>query len=409
MARSGGGNGGQSAYNSQVATLASGTSAANGVDPFIEVTYTSATQSGGTQVTTNTTISGATSPTLTIRSNRVGIQTAQCRLTHPTSADSPILSNTVNFETISAINLSRSIINYEVCLDTSYLTFTPTVSQNLFLASLQLGGFIDIPARAIIIHPPEENIPVKITMAGSAGQGFNGNAGGQGGLCVFSYTLKKNVEYVFKLGCTVEPTSSIGRGGAGAYFYEKGRLLVACGGGGASGWSGGTGGAGGGAGIVGANGSGAGGGRGGVKANDGQLPSAGLLPSGISGGKIESCTTGVYWKNQGISPCSDVGQERFRDANGNIVSNSSLIQRGYKSASESNYGFRHNGGNSATSVGGVFVGGGGSGAYGGNAASNASSGGGGASGYTNGSVSIISSSQGGNQSNLAVANIEVLT
>jgi hypothetical protein len=409
MTRAGGGSGGQSAYNSQIATLVGGTSVADGVNPFIEVTYTSATQSGGTQVTTNTTTSGANTSTLTIRSDRVGTQTAQCRLTHPTSADSPILSDVVNFETISAINLSRSIINYEVCLDTSYLTFTPTVSQNLFLSSLQLGGFIDNPTRAIIIYPSEENVPVKITMAGSAGQSFNGNAGGQGGSCIFTYTLKKNVEYVFKLGCTVEPTSSIGRGGAGAYFYEKGRLLVACGGGGASGWSGGTGGAGGGAGIAGANGSGTGGGKGGIKANDGQLPSAGLLPSGISAGKVESCTTGVYWKNQGISPCSDVGQQRFRDANGNEVSNSSLLQRGYKSASTSNYGFRHNGGNSATSVSGVFVGGGGSGTYGGNAASNASSGGGGASGYTNGSVSIISSNQGGNPSNLCFANIEVLT
>jgi len=246
MTRATGGNGGESAYNSQIASLVGGTSSANGVDPFIEVSYTSATQSGGSQVTTNTVMSGVNSPILTIRSDRVGIQTARCRLTHPTSADSPILSDVVNFETISAINLSRSIINYEVCLDTSYLTFTPTVSQNLFLSSLQLGGFIDVPTRAIIIYPSEENVPVKITMAGSAGQSFNGNAGGQGGSCIFTYTLKKNVEYVFKLGCTVEPTSSIGRGGAGAYFYEKGRLLVACGGGGASGWSGGTGGAGGG-------------------------------------------------------------------------------------------------------------------------------------------------------------------
>jgi len=409
MARSGGGSGGQSAYNSQIATLVSGTSAVNGVDPFIEVSYTSASQSGGSQVTTNTTISGATSPTLTIKSDRVGIQTVQCRLTHPTSADSPILSNTVNFETISAVNLSRSILSYERCYDTNYEIFLARTDQNLFLSSVGFAGHIPIPELAVVLYVTEENIPVKITMSGSAGQSFNGNAGGEGGRCVFSYTLQKNVEYVLKLGCTVEPTSSIGRGGAGAYFYEKGRLLVACGGGGASGWSGGTGGAGGGAGIVGANGSGSGGGKGGVKVNDGQLPSAGLLPSGISGGKIESCTSGLYWKNQGISPCSDVGQQKFRDSNGNIVSSSATLQRGYKSAPITNYGFRHNGGNSSTSVGGVFVGGGGSGAYGGNAASNASSGGGGASGYTNGSVSIISSSQGGNQSNLAVANIEVLT
>ena len=408
MTRAGGGGGGQSAYNNQIATLVSGSSNTDGVNPFVEVTYTSQTQTGGTQVTTNTTISGANSSTLSIKSDRVGIQTVRCQLTHPTSGDSPILSNVAQFETISAVNLSRSVISYEVSLDTSYLIFTPRVDQNLFLSPLQLAGFEQYPARAITVYSAEENIPVRITMAGSAGQGFNGNSGGEGGSCVFTYTLQRNVEYVFKLGLTVEPTSSIGRGGAGAYFYEKGRLLVACGGGGASGWSGGAGGAGGGA-IAGANGTGTGGGRGGIGVNVGQLTAAGSLPSGVNGGKVESCTTGVYWKNQGISPCSDVGQQKFRDTDGIEVSNSATLQRGYKSASSSNYGFRHNGGNSSTAVNGVFVGGGGAGAYGGNAATNASSGGGGASGYTNGSVNIISSNQGGNPSNLCFANIEVLT
>ena len=67
MSRSGGGTGGESAYNNQIVTLVGGTSAANGVEPFIEVSYVSSTQSGGTQVTTNTTISGADTSTLTIK------------------------------------------------------------------------------------------------------------------------------------------------------------------------------------------------------------------------------------------------------------------------------------------------------------------------------------------------------
>ena len=417
MTQATGGNGGQSAYNNQVVTLIS--SSTDGVNPSIEVTYTSSSQGGGTQVTTRTEISGANSPTLTIKSNRVGTQTVNCRLTHPTSADSPLTTSSATFEAISAVNLSRSIISSEVCLDTSG-NFYKNPDKNLFLGPLQLvstlgllnnpvPGFDAVPELAFVVYSTEENIPVRITLSASAGQSFNGNPGGQGGRCIFTYTLQRNVEYVFKLGCTVEPTSSIGRGGAGAYFYEKGRLLVACGGGGASGWSGGTGGAGGGAGIAGANGSGTGGGRGGIKINAGQLTSAGLFPSGTTGGKIESCTSGLYWKNQGISPCSDVGQQKFRTIDGSIVTNSATLQRGYKSAPITNYGFRHNGGNSATSINGVFIGGGGAGAYGGNAATNASSGGGGASGYTNGSVNILSSTQGGNPSNLATATIEVLT
>ena len=75
----------------------------------------------------------------------------------------------------------------------------------------------------------------------------------------------------------------------------------------------------------------------------------------------------------------------------------------------SSYGFRHNGGNSQViGANGLFVGGGGAGAGGGNAASGADSGGGGASGYSNGSVTMVSAQQGGNNSDLAFAVIRLL-
>ena len=145
----------------------------------------------------------------------------------------------------------------------------------MFLGPLNLQATIDDfdMTRAITVFAPDENITVSVDMAGSAGQSFNGNSGGEGGRCSFTTTLQKGVEYTFKLGATVEPTSSIGRGGAGAYFYEKGRLLVACGGGGASGWYGGSGGDGGGAGVAGASGSGQNRGTGGIKYNDGIIHS----------------------------------------------------------------------------------------------------------------------------------------
>ena len=211
--------------------------------------------------------------------------------------------------------------------------------------------------------------------------------------------------------CIRDRTSSIGRGGAGAYFYEKGRLLVACGGGGASGWYGGSGGDGGGGGVAGASGSGSNRGAGGVKYNDGNLPAAGVLPSGATGGKIESCTTGGYWNTQGFSPCSDIGQQKFVLANGQTNNSTQTILRGYKAADvNSDYGFRHNGGNSQViGANGLFVGGGGAGAGGGNAASGADSGGGGASGYSNGSVTMISAQQGGNPNDKALAQITLIT
>ena len=423
-----GGKGGESAYNNQVVTLQE--NAESGVQPFVEVTYTSATQGGGQTQTIKTNISGSQTKSLTVSSDTVGVQQVKCLVKHPTAAlnyfqgqlpsfnltsgivDGGLMTDPANFEAISAVNLTQSNLTIELVRDDDVNVFD-SIDQNLFLGPLNLQAEtsnFDM-TRAITVFAPDENIAVRVDMAGSAGQSFNGNSGGEGGRCTFTTTLQKGVEYTFKLGATVEPTSSIGRGGAGAYFYEKGRLLVACGGGGASGWYGGSGGDGGGAGVAGSSGTGQNRGAGGTKYNDGDLPSAGVLPSGATGGKIESCTTGGYWNTQGFSPCSDLGQRQFVLANGQINTSTATIERGYKAADvNSDYGFRHNGGNSQViGANGLFVGGGGSGAGGGNAASGADSGGGGASGYSNGTVTITSAEQGGNNSSLAFAQIRLLT
>ena len=244
-----GGSGGQSAFNNQVANLVD--FADTGVQPFVEVTYTSATQGGGQTQTIKTTISGSQTKSMTISSNTVGIQTVRCLIKHPAAAlnhgqatvpseenesdgvlDGGLLTVTRNFETISAVNLQQSNITAEVVMDDDVNTFDDS-TQNLFLGPLNLQATTEDfeMTRAITVFPTEENIAVRIELAGSAGQSFNGNSGGEGGKCTFTTTLLKNTEYTFKLGASVEPTSSIGRGGAGAYFYEKGRLLVAGGGG----------------------------------------------------------------------------------------------------------------------------------------------------------------------------------
>tara|TARA_R100001443_G_scaffold57633_1_gene68321 strand:+ start:11519 stop:12814 length:1296 start_codon:yes stop_codon:yes gene_type:complete len=425
-----GGGGGQSAYNSQVLTLV-GENSTSGVEPQVEVTYTSASEGGSTTVTTNTTITGAQTEQLKIKSDRVGISTVRCVMSHPTAVlnhadangntvlasgvfDGGLSTKTVDFESISAVNNTRSILNYEVVSDLDSSKYTSSNSygdQNLFLNSFDgqaNSNLVDSAAQTIIVYPPEENITVKITLAAAAGQSFNGNTGGEGGVTIFSYTLQKDTEYAFKLGYTISPPTSLGYGGAGAYFYEKGRLLVACGGGGASGWFGGNGGSGGGAGVVGGSGSGQSSGSGGQSINAGQLTSTGIFASGLNGGKVESCTTGDYYASQGITPCGDVGTSQFRDYLGNINSNTASITRGYKSAPGPGYGFRYNGGNSLSIVNGTYVGGGGAGAFGGNATASVSGGGGGASGYTNGSVNVISTSQGGNTSRASALTIELL-
>jgi len=422
-ARATGGGGGTSAYNNEACTLQSGTSSATGVDPYIEVEYTSPSETGS-QVRSVTKVTGTQTDTLTIERDTVGVHTVQCAISHPiavnnpasssTRENSPIWTDKVEFNTMSAVNLTRSNLTYEITQDNLRSVFS-TATVNLFVQPMQLTGWAENAERNIQIFPQEEDLQLKFTMAGSAGQDFNGQKGGQGGETVFKYTLLKNTEYTLKLGCTVEPTSSIGRGGAGAFFYEGGRLLVACGGGGAAGWSM-PGGAGGGAGSKGENGFGGRGGDGGMRVNDGELPASGYLPSGLKGGKVESCTTGQYWRDQGYSPCSWQSnpaetsgiESRFRLFNGLVNTNTSgNIRRGYK-ADYNLHGYRHNGGNSSSQVNGTFVGGGGSGAYGGDAALDSGSGGGGGGGYSNGSVTIISTRQGGNTNSLSQCLIELV-
>ena len=414
-ARATGGGGGTSAYNNEAITLQSGTSSATGVDPYIEVEYTSPSETGS-QVRSVTKVTGTQTDTLTIERDTVGVHTVQCAISHPiavnnpasssTRENSPIWTNKVEFNTMSAVNLTRSNLTYEITQDNLTSVFS-TATVNLFVQPMQLTGWAENAERNIHIFPEEEDLQLKFTMAGSAGQDFNGYKGGQGGETIFKYTLLRNTEYTLKLGCTVEPTSSIGRGGAGAFFYEGGRLLVACGGGGAAGWSD-NGGRGGGAGVNGENGKGNGSGNGGRRVNDGELPASGYLPSGLNSGKVESCTTGQFLRDMGHAPCEYIGNsERFFLFNGTRNMNTRLIKRGYK-ADYGKHGYRHNGGNSSSQINGTFVGGGGSGAYGGDATSNPQAGGGGGGGYSNGSVTIITTKQGGNTSNLSQCLIELV-
>ena len=128
-----GGSGGQSAYNSQVVTLQEQNE--TGVQPFVEVTYTSATQGGGETQTIKTNISGSQTKTLTVSTDTVGVQQVKCLVKHPTAAlnyfqgrlpafnltsgvvDGGLMTDPANFEAISAANLSQSKITIELVRD----------------------------------------------------------------------------------------------------------------------------------------------------------------------------------------------------------------------------------------------------------------------------------------------------
>ena len=90
-----------------------------------------------------------------------------------------------------------------------------------------------------------------------------------------------------------------------------------------------------GAGIAGQSGRGHGAGEGGIKVNTGELLAQGVhdvgrdfvrqgyyspggrsLYQGTPGGKISSCTQGMYWREQGVGPCETVGVGKFKNALG---------------------------------------------------------------------------------------------
>jgi hypothetical protein len=231
---------------------------------------------------------------------------------------------------------------------------------------------------------------------GGKGTDVSSFLGGEGGFSRVRFTLIRNTEYViFGLSTIVN----------NPFVYRKGQLIATVGGGGNAGTSG-KGGFGGGIGIGGQNGFGRDSGTGGVIISNGNLLPNGIFGSGTnldaiapdtkalapSGGRVLSCTKGIYWRQQGISACSDVGTTQFRLPDETIVTNTGTIVRGYKAG----YGINETFGASASNGGR-----GGSGATGGNGGVNGGGGGGG-SGYTDGSVTVVSTQQGGSTSDAKI-------
>ena len=179
--------------------------------------------------------------------------------------------------------------------------------------------------------------------------------------------------------------------------------MIACVGGGGKAGPNGNGGTGGGISISGQRGFGIGGGTGGASTS---LSTNGVFGSLTSltaespdtksaipnGGRTLSCTKGVYWKNQGISACGDVGTTQFRISDGTVVTNTANIERGYKDG----YNIIQTAGGSSQ-----FPGSGGAGAAGGGGGTN-NSGGGGASGYSDGSATLVDTQSGGSSGNARV-------
>ena len=394
----GGGGGAESKYRTENCTLES--EWVNPGDGYVNLKYNAISVSSIPAIR-NTTVSGTKTPTLTIKSDIVGIQTVRCNITYINATNSPVLSSVVNFSTITDagqyninvenIGTTNSATLSSINLfngDYALVTTTSSGSSNLFIRNPTTNYYS--------FYAPDRDINVEMDLYGGKGTDVDSFLGGEGGFSRIRFTLIRNTEYVIFGLSTIVNTP---------FVYRKGQLIATVGGGGNAGTSG-KGGFGGGIGIGGQNGFGRDGGTGGAIISTGNLSPNGIFGSGTTlsaiapdtkalapnGGRVISCAKGIYWRQQGISACSDVGTTQFRLPDGTIVTNTGTIVRGYKAG----YGINETYGGEASNGGR-----GGSGATGGNGGVNGSGGGGG-SGYTDGSVTVVSTQQGGSTGNAKI-------
>ena len=351
---------------------------------------------GGSPVSNGTsggnTISGANTNTLTVTTSSgtpAGNSNVFVSVSHPTAGNSPVVSNTV----VLGVVLPRAILNFESLSGNTSSSTAILSNVNLETTSAFTYNATTFGNSILCFYASEKDVNLELEIFASKGLDSGGYSGGQGGYSKIRFTARQNEEYI------ITPLPQANQGG-GAFIYRKAGLIVVVGSGGNAG-SGGNGGNGGGIGVSGAGGNGRDAGAGGGAISAGGLPSTGVFGSGTAqepyagtgdtkasapnGGRVLPCARGGYWRNLGYSACQDLGNVQFFTDSGVRVTNTATISRGHKIG----YGIRQTSG-AGSSGGGT----GGQGATGGQGGVNGG-GGGGASGYTDGSVTVVSTQQGG--------------
>jgi hypothetical protein len=329
----------------------------------------------------NDLVQGASGETLTITSSTVGISTVRAIVSNPNAQS--VISNNANLNVLSI--LERKLVNFEYILlsSTSELLQTNLFNGEYIISQQENPGLISF-------YSPEIDINVEMDLYGGKGTDNGIYLGGEGGFSRIRFTMTRNTEYVISGLSFITKTP---------FIYRKGSIIATVGAGGNAGTLG-KGGFGGGIGVVGESGFGRNAGLGGGAIATGNLPADGIFGSATNltaispdtkavapnGGRVLPCSRGVYWRQQGVSPCSDVGNTQFRLSNGTLVTNTAFITRGFKAGYEINEtaGLESSNG-----------GRGGNGATGGGGGTNGSGGGGG-SGYTDGSITVVNTQLGGN-------------
>ena len=347
--------------------------AANGGNGSFRIEFTAASKE------VSTTVTGSNTDTLTINSSSTANGTIRCKVSATGVQESPVFSNTVSYVVVE----KRSLIEIETY---NYTNATATLSEfDLANGDLTID-YATYPGNAVCLYAGDKDINVEVDMYGGKGTDNGSNSGGEGGYSKIRFTMAKDVEYIL---------TGLFDSVNAPFLYRKGTLIAVVGGGGDAGTVNSDGGDGGGVNVAGENG----GGNGGDLFAAGTLPSDGYFGSlttltavtpdtnatGVDGGRTLPCPRGDYWRNQGKSPCEDLGTIKFRTPNGTEISNTAAIARGFKSG----YNIMQTKGDQENDSGE-----GGSGATGGQGGNNRSGGGGG-SGYTDGSVTVVETQLGG--------------
>ena len=392
-----GGSQGHSAYKTSLATLDGGSynryeKSRGAGSGWAFLSYTTTTSSN-TNDTKTTTVSGSETASLTLNTDKVGVAyTVGVQITG-TASNSPLASDIVGYNVVSQFD--QALINIEaIGITTSASLSTINLSNGeITLTSSDVRTDNTNVIRNYVLYSPERDIDVEMDMYGREGNmGAGGGDGGKGGYSRIRFTIEKNVEYV-----VTGLSTAIGS----PALYRKASLLARVGQGGDSPSSTGNGGGhGGGVGIAGGSGmgtnAGVGGGTfgGGTAGTNGTFGSIFQSPTVYPGdgqasapfnGVTVGCSKGIYWAQQGKTPCEDLGSVQFRLDDGSLISNTtSTITRGYKD------------GYNIIETAGVGVGNGGNGGNGaiGGVGGGDSSGGGGGSGYTSGAVTVVTSTLG---------------
>lgn len=345
-------------------------------------------------LTDSSTVSGSNSSSLTITYNQITTKIIYCRVSSITACNSPLQSTSKTLNVVAP----RKIINVE------YMNQAGGASETARKVSIDLdaGSYQFAPVNSstlgpeiISLYAAELDTDVIMDIYSSAGSNNGSYVGGQGGVSSIKFRMDKNVEYV--IGAykddRIDSVESI-------FLYRKARLIACVGAGGNAGKNG-AGGRGGGVDVAGENGFGSGAGAGGVRYAPGTLPSTGIVGSNSTqpglccgdvttsapnGGRVLPCTRGDSRVQSLYTSCQDMGNIQFYLTNVSTpVIDSAFIERGFKAG----YALRNTAG-IGLNGGGI----GGEGATGGNGGNGG--GGGGGSGYTDGSVTVLSTQLGGN-------------